>query len=87
MIHELKTWPKWFTQILLGVKQFEFRKDDRGFGVGDTLRLEEWNNETGQYTGRSIVAVVTTTIRTGDFIQIPAGYCISRRKFYKGEMK
>jgi hypothetical protein len=38
-IHELKTWPPYFEAIKTGEKNFEVRRDDRGFQRGDTLRL------------------------------------------------
>jgi hypothetical protein len=57
--HELKTWPMPFSAIWEGKKRFEIRLNDRGFEVGDTLILTEWNEKTGKYTGRLIVAVVT----------------------------
>jgi hypothetical protein len=51
-IHELKVAGcPYFDRILDGTKTFEVRRDDRGFRVGDTLWLREWN---GSYTGRSI---------------------------------
>jgi hypothetical protein len=39
MEHELKTDPQPFDDMAAGLKTFELRKDDRGFQVGDTLRL------------------------------------------------
>lgn len=42
MIHELKTWPRFFEAIKTGRKTFEVRKDDRGFMPGHTLKLREW---------------------------------------------
>lgn len=53
-IHELKTWPEFFDQIVAGDKTFELRKDDRGFKVGDALELREYDPKTQTYTGRSI---------------------------------
>jgi hypothetical protein len=44
MTHKLKTWPEFFKAILAGDKTFEIRKDDRGFKVGDTLRLLEFDS-------------------------------------------
>jgi Domain of unknown function (DUF3850) len=40
--HELKCWPRFFVPLYRGEKTFEFRKDDRGFEVGDVLDLREW---------------------------------------------
>ena len=49
--HTLKTWPEYFSAVVLGHKRFEIRKNDRDFSVGDTLILEEYNPETGEYSG------------------------------------
>lgn len=53
--HDLKTWPEYFEAVLSGAKRYEFRHNDRDFQCGDMLRLREWDNVTGQYTGRSTV--------------------------------
>lgn len=43
--HTFKCWPEFFEPTLLGIKQFELRRDDRpeGFQVGDELLLKEYN--------------------------------------------
>ncbi len=41
-VHALKCWPESFAAILAGTKRYEVRKDDRGYMVGDTLRLREY---------------------------------------------
>lgn len=51
--HELKTWPEFFEDIVSGAKTFELRNDDRGFNVGDSLELREYDPRTETYTGRS----------------------------------
>lgn len=51
MIHDLKIWPDHFQAQVNGKKNFEIRYDDRGFRVGDTLRLREWDPHRQTYTG------------------------------------
>ena len=52
--HELKSWPEYYQATSDGYKKFEIRKNDRNFKENDILVLNEWNPETGQYTGRSM---------------------------------
>lgn len=72
-IHHLKVLPEYFRAVVDGAKPFEARKDDRGFGVGDTLILREWADE--QYTGRVARAAVTYILRGGAF-GIEHGYVV-----------
>lgn len=54
-IHELKTDPTPFLAVVEGSKRFEIRKDDRGYTIGDQLRLREYSRERGKYTGREFI--------------------------------
>jgi ParB family chromosome partitioning protein len=73
--HKLKTWPKFFYEILTSRKGFEYRFNDRDFEAGDTLVLQEYYpNSAIQYTGRCIKVVVTNIHH--DFPGMPEGYCI-----------
>lgn len=63
--HDLKTWPRAFQAVMDGDKSFEFRKDDRGFLVGDTLLLREYDPAIEQYTGRKTRVVVAYILRGG----------------------
>ena len=73
LVHDLKTWPKYFKHLLDGSKTFEVRKNDRSFRAGDSLRLREWepnpfpDDQSGHYTGREITVLVTYVLRTGKF--------------------
>lgn len=48
-IHVLKCWPESFSALHAGTKTYEVRKDDRGYMVGDILRLREWEPGPGAY--------------------------------------
>lgn len=74
-LHDLKTWPDAFERMRTGAKKAEFRKDDRGFKVGDTLELREWDPETSEYTGKTLVRIVTDiAVSNGGRFGIPEGY-------------
>ena len=71
MLHELKTYPKYFQETIEGNKPFEIRKNDRNFQVGDVLLLKEWENI--KYTGREGGAMVRY-ILYDKFIGLAEGY-------------
>jgi hypothetical protein len=67
-VHTLKTWPRYFNEVLSGRKPFEWRINDRYYEVGDTLILQEWEPlrenlgcKEGHYTGRELRKVVSYT--------------------------
>ena len=81
--HELKCHPEPFQASKRGEKNFEFRKDDRDYRVGDNLHLREWmpgsgwdndGGNEGDYTGDECHRRVDYIIREG--FGIPKGYCI-----------
>lgn len=57
-LHELKTLSTFYSDIVLGQKKFEIRKNDRNFKIGDILYLREINDDK-EYTGYSCLVVVT----------------------------
>ena len=73
--HELKSWPDQFQAMWTGRKRAEFRRDDRGYAVGDLLDLREWEPSTGRYTGFRLTARVTHLARGTDY-EIPAGFVV-----------
>ncbi len=56
-IHHLKILPEYFSAVVSGDKCFEIRRNDRGYKVGDILRLNEYQD--GKYTGRFHVVEIT----------------------------
>lgn len=72
--HSLKVWPQQFEELATGRKTFEFRKDDRGFMVGDALRLQEFNPEADDFTGRVLVRHVTHILAEG--FGLPEGHVV-----------
>lgn len=71
--HDLKIWPQYFDAVASGDKTFEWRKDDRDYRVGDTLRLREWLPDRERYTGREITKRVSYILRGNGF---PEGYAV-----------
>jgi len=67
MIHELKTWPKYFARIFTGEKTFEVRKADRDFQINDLLKLLEWDPDTQEFTGNILLVRVTYVLPGGQF--------------------
>ncbi|MDY6922774.1 MAG: ASCH/PUA domain-containing protein [Pseudomonadota bacterium] len=73
--HRLKTWPGPFRAVRAGLKPWELRRDDRGYEVGDTLDLDEWQPSGGDFTGERETRVVRWLLR-GPAFGLPAGYVI-----------
>ncbi len=77
--HELKLETKWFDAVVNGFKNFEVRKNDRDYKVGDTLLLQEIISADGkrEYTPRSLYTVITFIITHEEFPDgINEGYCV-----------
>jgi hypothetical protein len=58
-IHEVKSWPLLFREIVSERKTHELRINDRNYKVGDILHLKEFDPETGKYSGRDAKAKIT----------------------------
>ena len=72
--HDLKLNTKYFGDVASRKKNFELRKNDRGFKVGDRLCLHEVLDDgtrTGSFTTRII-----TYILEGPCYGLQEGYCI-----------
>lgn len=71
-VKDLKVEPKYFQAQKEGRKNFEIRKNDRDYKVGEILILREYHSETGKYSGRRIFCLITYIT---DFEQKP-GYVV-----------
>ena len=74
-LHKLKILPKYYDQVLNHTKQFELRKDDRNYEVGDWVQFFEYEN--GEYTGReSNCFRIEYILRNCPEYGLMNGYCI-----------
>lgn len=78
--HGLKIIQPYFTDVKIGLKKFELRKNDRDFKVGDTLTLFEHNGKGA--TGRSLMVEVTY-ILTGGMYGLESDYVIMGIKLWE----
>lgn len=74
--HVLKCWPNAFDAVKAGRKRFEWRRDDRGYEVGDVLDLRRWDPQAPHSVGicESFRVVVIYILR-GQF-GVPENYCV-----------
>ena len=72
--HQLKTETQYYQAVEKGLKQFELRKNDRNFKVGDILILVEVVNEYA--TGRKLGLPPIKYILHGGKYGLEEGYCI-----------
>lgn len=73
--HELKILPEYFNEVTSLNKQFELRKDDRDYQVGDFLLLKEFAD--GEFTGRTFGCVqIRYILRNCSEYGLMDGYCI-----------
>lgn len=78
--HRLKCWPPYFEAIASGKKNFEVRRDDRGYQRGDVLILEEYDPkgsviESCKFTGREERRTITWVLTGGQF-GVEPGYVV-----------
>lgn len=67
MVHELKEHPMVFEDVIAGAKQFEVRKFDRPYKVGDLLALNEYNPQTKEYTNRCCVVYIDYVLNSPEY--------------------
>lgn len=67
-VHHLKTLPKYFDLAWTRHKQFELRKNDRDYHLGDSVVLHEWDPHEGYYN-RTISAYISCIIDSEEYLQ------------------
>lgn len=73
-IHK-KIHPQFFKDVVKGIKNFEYRKDEDNIQPGDILVLEEYEPQSG-YTGLSERRVVKYVLRNAEQYGLPKEYCV-----------
>ena len=63
MNHELKIHPKYYKEVLLGLKKTEVRKNDRNYQENDLLILNEFDPKNEKYTGGQVKRKVDFIIK------------------------
>lgn len=74
MTHELKIFPQWFADVNSGKKNFEIRRNDRDFKVGDLLCLKEYDR--GRYTGNEVIREIEYIYKGDGTYGLSADFCI-----------
>ena len=80
-IHELKTWSEYYEAVEAQLKNFEVRKNDRAFEVGDVLHLRDYDPLVGAYTGKSCLREITYILDTFGEFGIQSGTVVLSLKF------
>lgn len=73
-IHELKILPRFYNDIINKEKNFEIRRNDRDFKVGDILILREF--VSGEYTGRECRKQIQYILKGDGTYGLNPLYCI-----------
>lgn len=76
--HELKCWPEQWQALLNGSKNFEVRRNDRHFKVGDVCLFRRWSPEFGYYDQKETIGLIVSSIlHSEDFpLGIVPGYVV-----------
>lgn len=72
--HELKTWPEYYRKVVIRKKNFEVRRNDRDFVVGDVLMLREFDPDKQEYTGEHHYRIVSYILDDPQYVK--EGYVI-----------
>lgn len=82
-VHKLKILPEYYNAQIEGKKNFEIRRNDRGYQVGDWILLKEYNPKIKEFTGRKVMVEVTYITN----YQQKNGYVVLGTKYIKEWVK
>ena len=65
--HTIKCWPPYFGAVRRKEKNFDIRRDDRGYQKGDIVILREWEPDSKHYTGNDEHRKIKFILTGGQF--------------------
>lgn len=74
MKHDLKTVQPFFNDVWNGLKNFEVRRNDRDYKLGDFLNLKEYDPITETFKSRSITKKIKYILDDPQYVK--EGYVI-----------
>ena len=74
IIHSLKCVQPYYDDVATGRKNFEVRRDDRGFEVGHWLDLYEWTGS--DTTGERVLREITYLLRDAADFGLQPGFVV-----------
>jgi len=80
-VHYLRIWRKYFELLLSREKEFELRRDNRGYKEGDRVVFYEFQPETDEDTGRKAYAKIGYVLRDAE--GLADGYCMFQVKDFR----
>lgn len=57
--HKVKSWPDLFASLISGDRQFDLRRNDRGYKVGDLIVFQEYDDRKRVFTGMELSRRIT----------------------------
>lgn len=75
MTHQVKCWPPFFADIVVGRKRFDVRRADRPYALGDYLQLHEWEPTEHRLTGKVVTRRITY-LQSGGMHGVDPEYCV-----------
>lgn len=82
-VHKLKILPEYYNAQIEEKKNFEIRKNDRNYQIGDWLLLKEYNPKIKKFTERKVMVEVTYITN----YQQKDGYVVLGTKYIKEWVK